>query len=113
MLSELPHSTTVLVACSGGTDSLALAAATAFEAPKLKLRAGAVIVDHGLQADSAHVAEAAAEQCRGLGLDPVLVRPVEVGSEGGPVRPVRRTPRRGRRVRGGRRTAGAYSRRPG
>jgi tRNA(Ile)-lysidine synthase len=83
-LAELPHETTVLVACSGGADSLALAAATAFEAPKLGLRAGAVIVDHGLQADSAHVAETAAEQCRSLGLDPVQVRAVEVGSEGGP-----------------------------
>jgi tRNA(Ile)-lysidine synthase len=83
-LSELPHGTTVLVACSGGTDSLALAAATAFEAPKLGLRAGAVVVDHGLQPDSSHVAEAAAEQCRGLGLDPVLVREVEVGTAGGP-----------------------------
>lgn len=83
-LAELPQGTTVLVACSGGTDSLALAAATAFEASKLKLRAGAVIVDHGLQADSAHTAEIAADQCRSLGLDPVQVRPVEVGTEGGP-----------------------------
>jgi tRNA(Ile)-lysidine synthase len=83
-LSELPRGTTVLVACSGGTDSLALAGATAFEAPKVGLRAGAVIVDHGLQADSAHVAETAAAQCRTLGLDPVHVRAVEVGSEGGP-----------------------------
>ncbi|WP_329006084.1 tRNA lysidine(34) synthetase TilS [Kribbella sp. NBC_00709] len=83
-LTELPESTTVLVACSGGTDSLALAAATAFEAPKLGLRAGAIVVDHGLQADSAHVAETAADQCRGLGLDPVQVRPVQVGTEGGP-----------------------------
>ncbi|MEV0283808.1 tRNA lysidine(34) synthetase TilS [Kribbella sp. NPDC050820] len=83
-LAELPQGTTVLVACSGGTDSLALAAATAFEASKLKLRAGAVIVDHGLQADSAHTAEVAADQCRSLGLDPVQVRPVEVGTEGGP-----------------------------
>jgi len=84
MLGELPQGTTVLVACSGGADSLALAAATAFEAPKLNLRAGAVIVDHGLQADSAQVAETAATQCRTLGLDPVQVRPVEVGTEGGP-----------------------------
>ncbi|TWD79869.1 tRNA(Ile)-lysidine synthase [Kribbella amoyensis] len=83
-LADLPRGTTVLVACSGGADSLALAAATAFEAPKLGLRAGAVVVDHGLQADSARVAETAAEQCRSLGLDPVRVRAVEVGVEGGP-----------------------------
>jgi tRNA(Ile)-lysidine synthase len=83
-LTELPQGTTVLVACSGGTDSLALAAATAFEAPKLGLRAGAIVVDHGLQPDSAHVAEIAAEQCRSLGLDPVQVRVVEVGTDGGP-----------------------------
>ena len=83
-LAELPRQTTVLVACSGGADSLALAAATAFEAPKLGLRAGAIVVDHGLQADSAHVAETAAEQCRSLGLEPVQVRAVEVGGEGGP-----------------------------
>jgi tRNA(Ile)-lysidine synthase len=83
-LAELPQGTTVLVACSGGTDSLALAAATAFEAPKLGLRAGAVVVDHGLQPDSAHIAATAAEQCRTLGLEPVQVRAVEVGSDGGP-----------------------------
>lgn len=83
-LADLPHDTTVLVACSGGADSLALAAATAFEAPKLGLRAGAVIVDHGLQKNSAAVAATAADQCRSLGLDPVQVREVEVGGEGGP-----------------------------
>jgi tRNA(Ile)-lysidine synthase len=33
-----------------------------------------VIVDHGLQPGSAEVAERAAEQCRALGLDPMLVR---------------------------------------
>jgi tRNA(Ile)-lysidine synthase len=74
----------VLVACSGGADSLALAAATAFEAPKLGLRAGAVIVDHGLQASSQDVAAIAAAQCKSLGLEPVQVRAVEVGDEGGP-----------------------------
>ena len=37
------------MACSGGADSVALAAATAFEAPRVGMRAGLVTVDHGLQ----------------------------------------------------------------
>jgi tRNA(Ile)-lysidine synthase len=68
----------VLVGLSGGADSLALAAATAFEAPRAGVRAGAVIVDHGLQEPSAEVAARAAEQARELGLDPVLVVRVDV-----------------------------------
>lgn len=68
----------VLVALSGGPDSLALAAATAFEAPRADRRAGAVIIDHGLQDDSAAVAERAAGQARELGLDPVMVVRVAV-----------------------------------
>ncbi|MRG60135.1 tRNA lysidine(34) synthetase TilS [Agromyces sp. CFH 90414] len=76
--------TLVLVALSGGADSLALAAATAFEAPRAGLRAGAVIVDHGLQDASDEVAARAAGQARALGLDPVLVRRVVVDGEGGP-----------------------------
>ncbi|MHA6693405.1 tRNA lysidine(34) synthetase TilS [Homoserinimonas sp. A520] len=74
----------VLVALSGGADSLALAAATAFEAPRARLRAGAVIIDHGLQDASAEVAERAAVQARHLGLDPVVVTRVQVGTVGGP-----------------------------
>lgn len=69
---------TVLVACSGGPDSLALAAAVAFEAPRLRLAAGAVVVDHGLQDGSAAVARQAADACARLGLDPVLVRRADV-----------------------------------
>jgi tRNA(Ile)-lysidine synthetase-like protein len=77
----------VLVACSGGPDSLALAAALALEAPRVGrsvrsrghgVRAGAVVVDHGLQPGSDAVAARAAQQCRELGLDPVAVRRVEV-----------------------------------
>jgi tRNA(Ile)-lysidine synthase len=74
----------VLVALSGGPDSMALAAATAFEAPRLGLRAGAVIVDHGLQAESAAVAHAAGQAAHDLGLDPVRIKRVTVGREGGP-----------------------------
>jgi tRNA(Ile)-lysidine synthase len=45
---------------------------------------GAVVVDHGLQEQSDVVAERAAEQCRGLGLDPVEVVVVSVAGVGGP-----------------------------
>jgi len=76
----LDQGSLVLVALSGGPDSLALAAATAFEAPRAGLRAGAVVVDHGLQADSDAVAARAAAQASALGLDPVLVTRVEVAA---------------------------------
>ncbi|MCU1523974.1 MAG: tilS [Microbacteriaceae bacterium] len=74
----------VLVALSGGPDSLALAAATAFESRRAGVRAGAVVIDHGLQEGSADVAARAARQARGLGLDPVVVTRVEVVAAGGP-----------------------------
>ncbi|CAN5454671.1 tRNA lysidine(34) synthetase TilS [soil metagenome] len=74
----------MLVALSGGPDSLALAASVAFEAPRAGVRAGAVIVDHGLQEGSADAAARASAQATALGLDPVTVRRVTVGSEGGP-----------------------------
>jgi tRNA(Ile)-lysidine synthase len=54
----------VTAAVSGGADSLALAAALAFERPG----SAAIVVDHQLQAGSADVAARAAEQCAGLGL---------------------------------------------
>jgi tRNA(Ile)-lysidine synthase len=75
----------LLVALSGGPDSLALAAATAFEAGRLvDVAAGAVIVDHGLQEGSADVASKAAAQAGEFGLDPVIVKTVAVGTAGGP-----------------------------
>lgn len=82
-LADLPEGSTVVVALSGGADSLALAAATAFEAPKLGLRAGTLTVDHGLQDGSDAVARRAAETAGALGLGALVVR-VEVGAEGGP-----------------------------
>jgi tRNA(Ile)-lysidine synthase len=74
----------VLVACSGGADSLALAAAVAFEAARAGVLAGGVTVDHGLQPGSADRAERTAGVLRSLGLDPVRVVRVDVGDAGGP-----------------------------
>ena len=74
----------VLVALSGGPDSLALAAAVAFEAPRAGAKAGAVIIDHGLQEGSADAAARARDHAVALGLDPVVVTSVTVGVDGGP-----------------------------
>ena len=74
----------VLVACSGGPDSLALAAAVAFEAPRAGISAGAVIVEHGIQEITKDVAARTAEVLRTLGFDPVRVAHVSVGDAGGP-----------------------------
>ncbi len=73
----------VVVALSGGPDSLALAAATAFEAPRAGIRAAAVVIDHGLQDGSDAVAAAAAEKARALGLDARIVT-VRVAPGDGP-----------------------------
>ncbi len=77
-LTGLPPGGLVLVACSGGADSLALAAALAFTAPRLRLRAGGVTVDHGLQPGSAARARDVAARLTGLGLDPVIQTTVSV-----------------------------------
>ena len=50
---ELARGDLVLAACSGGADSLALAAALALEGPRLGLRTGGITVDHALQPESA------------------------------------------------------------
>ena len=87
VLRGLPDGALVLVACSGGADSLALAAAAAFEAPRAGVRAGAVVVDHGWHPDSAQVARTAAAACADLGLDPVRqvdVTEAAAAGHGGP-----------------------------
>ena len=73
-----PDAPLVLVACSGGRDSLALAAVSATVCGQTGLRCGAVVIDHGIAVDSRSVAARAASQCVRLGLDPVRVRAVHV-----------------------------------
>ena len=82
-LADLPEGSTVVVALSGGADSLALAAAVAFEAPKRGIRAASVTVDHALQDGSAEIAARAADAAQTLGLDARIAR-VDVTGQGGP-----------------------------
>src|SRR5689334_13004280 len=77
----LPADGLVLVACSGGADSLALAAAARFVGASI----GLVTVDHGLQDGSADRAAELAAWASTAGFDPVTVETVSVeGRPGGP-----------------------------
>lgn len=67
------------VALSGGADSLALTAVSAALRPTT-----ALIVDHGLQPESAAVAEQAQRQAIAVGCADAHVLRVDVGSAGGP-----------------------------
>lgn len=85
----------ILVGLSGGADSLALAAAVAFEAPKAGLAARAVVIDHGLQPGSDTVAARAVATAQRLGLDAHAVRvevapPTEAGGPEAAARDARR-----------------------
>ena len=85
-LADLLHDELVLVACSGGADSMALAAAAAFEAKRKDsagIRVGAVIVEHGLQAVTKQIASQTKSKLEALGLSPVVIESVTVGKLGG------------------------------
>ena len=78
---SLPADGLVLVACSGGADSLALASAARFAGRSV----GLVTVDHGLQEGSASRAAAVAAWAGNSGFAPVDVVTVSVaGLPGGP-----------------------------
>ncbi|RFS81544.1 tRNA lysidine(34) synthetase TilS [Actinomadura spongiicola] len=83
-LADLPPGAVVVAACSGGADSLALAGALAFEAPRAGLRAAGVTIDHGLQDGSEERADAVVRIMADLGLDPSGSIAVTVDGPGGP-----------------------------
>lgn len=64
----------LLVAVSGGADSLALAWAAAFVSPSHGFTLEAVIIDHGLQADSADVATRAQKTLTKMGVPATIVK---------------------------------------
>ena len=74
----------LLLAVSGGADSLALAAACEFEAKKLGLKIAAAVIDHSLQKDSDKVAAQTAKTLASLGFEEVVVKKIAVGKAGGP-----------------------------
>lgn len=81
-LDDLEPGDGVTVALSGGADSLALAVCLAFLGPKAGWDCRALVVDHGLQDDSALVAARAVAQARDLGLAAEVVT-VAVDADGG------------------------------
>jgi tRNA(Ile)-lysidine synthase len=72
----------VIVACSGGADSLALLAATVFEARREAWPVLGATVDHGLQEGSAQHAERVVAQMAALGADEAVCVPVTVAATG-------------------------------
>lgn len=90
-LPPLEPGDTVLVACSGGSDSLALLGATLFEGHKRGLRVIAATIDHGLQDGSAERASALVGQMAAMGADETASAHVVVSAEGvGPEAAARR-----------------------
>lgn len=78
VLEELGAGESILVAVSGGADSLALAYALSLEAPKLALNTIAVTIDHQLQSGSGAQALKVAAQLREMGIEQVEIVEVKV-----------------------------------
>lgn len=85
--ADPPQPPTVLVACSGGADSLALLSATVFEGHRAdrggpSVRVIGVTVDHGLQAGSAEHAARVVGQMAAMGADETASARVTVEAAG-------------------------------
>jgi tRNA(Ile)-lysidine synthase len=81
-LADVEPGATVVVACSGGADSLALLAATVFEGDKAGWHVVGATVDHGLQEASAARAERIVAQMVALGAAETVSSRVEVSGGG-------------------------------
>jgi tRNA(Ile)-lysidine synthase len=81
-LADLGPGSRLLVACSGGADSLALASATVFEARHQGWYVVGATVDHGLQPGSAELAERVVGQLARLGVDETVSARAQVDAPG-------------------------------
>lgn len=89
-LEELTAGDTVIVAASGGADSSALAAALFLECKNKAIKPVALIVDHGLQSNSADVAHQAKQELSKLGYEQIEIRRIKVEAVDGPEASARR-----------------------
>ena len=78
LLKDFDAGDYVLVGCSGGADSLALAWTTLVVGKRLELKTGVIIVDHQLFPESNSVALNAKKQCEDLGIEKVIIKKVNV-----------------------------------
>lgn len=83
LLEKLEAGDNVLVAVSGGADSLALAHVVLLESKALAIRPLAVTIDHQLQNSSAAQAEKVARQLTEMGYEKVFIEKVIVTTEAG------------------------------
>lgn len=81
-LADLQPGAVAVVACSGGSDSLALLSAAVFEGHRAGLVVVGATVDHGLQDGSADRAARVVEQMAALGVDETVSARVHVEGAG-------------------------------
>ncbi|HEX4685234.1 MAG TPA: tRNA lysidine(34) synthetase TilS [Nocardioides sp.] len=81
-LADLEPGARLLVACSGGADSLALASATVFEGRDQGWYVVGVTVDHGLQEGSAERAQRVVGQLAAMGVDETVSARASVEAPG-------------------------------
>ena len=77
-LDLVPAGETLLVAVSGGADSLALAAGTFLESRARAIKLRAVVVDHQLQAGSLRVAKNTVERLKAIGYEQISLQLAKV-----------------------------------
>lgn len=82
-LDQLAPGDLVLVACSGGADSMGLAVALLEESAAFAIRVGVISIDHGLQPGSQERAHALVERLKERGAQPAEAISVQVDDQGG------------------------------
>jgi len=82
-LAKLEPGDSVLVAVSGGADSLALAYAVVKESALNAIRTLAVTIDHQLQENSGEQAKRVSQQLHDMGFENVVIEKVKVNTESG------------------------------